>query len=48
MEPEQRINLISDWFSALRLENESLYSLSGFGDGGHGDTIKILRVESSS
>ena len=27
--------LISDWFGALRLKKESLYSLSGFGDGSH-------------
>jgi len=27
--------LIEDWFGALRLKNESLYSLSGFGDGSH-------------
>ena len=27
--------LIKDWFSALRLKGESLYSLSGFGDGSH-------------
>ena len=27
--------IISDWFGALRLKGESLYSLSGFGDGSH-------------
>ena len=28
-------NLLTTWFSALRLKNEAIYSVTGFGDGSH-------------